>query len=388
MSFITASKIHDGHSWLPKGSTIEIDDRGTVIKIHDSPNESTIVYDGILTPGFVNAHCHLELSHMKGMIAKKTGLVSFLKSVTSQRGSDDVERLAARQAAYQELYNNGVVAVGDISNTTDTMDVRSLALLHVHTFVEALGFSDANAARSFGFALNIYHAFEGQRTQQVWLSQTITPHAPYSVSQSLFRLIDEHSQGHIISIHNQESEEENRYYCDKNGSMRELYEALRIDDSSFAPTGRSSLRTYLDWVSPGRPVMFVHNTYTRRDDVRYAQTHLRKAFWCLCPNANIYIENKLPDIEMLMSENVNICIGTDSLASNDELNILSELYTIKKHYPMLPWETLLSWATYKGALALEMQEVIGSIEAGKTPGILHIAGLDNGGAKATIKRII
>jgi cytosine/adenosine deaminase-related metal-dependent hydrolase len=389
MSFITAERIHDGHRWLPEATVIEINEEGSVVALHDSPNENTIVYEGVLTPGFINAHCHLELSHMRGSIPKKTGLVGFLKSVIKGRGTTDEEqKRMARYDAHQELLANGVVAVGDIANTIETLDLRSKNQLHIHTFVEALGFSEINAARSFGHALSIYHAFESQRSGGVQLRQSITPHAPYSVSQSLFRLIDEHAQGQVISIHNQESEEENKYYRDKNGSMRELYEVLNIDDSFFAPTGQSSLRSYLEWVSPGRPVIFVHNTYTQREDVRQAHTHLRKAHWCLCPNANLYIENRLPDIEMLIDENANICIGTDSLASNDELSVLAELATIKEYFPALSWETLLSWGTYKGAVALDMQEILGSIAPGKTPGIVNIANLDNGDRKASIKRIV
>src|SRR5690606_9704465 len=118
------------------------------------------------------------------------------------------------------------------------------------------------------------------------------------------------------------------------------------------------------------PMLFVHNTYTTRADIEVAQTLLKNVYWCLCPNANMYIENTLPDITMLMQECDTICIGTDSLSSNHQLSVLAELQTIKRHYPAIEWEDLLRWGTFNGALALQMDNIVGSIEIGKEPGLL------------------
>jgi cytosine/adenosine deaminase-related metal-dependent hydrolase len=198
-------------------------------------------------------------------------------------------------------------------------------------------------------------------------------------------LIDAHSDG-VICIHNQESREEDKYYLRKEGGVQDLLHTLGIDDSLFTPSGHSSLQTYLEWLSPTHPFIFVHNTYTSREDVQYAHKRLKQAYWCFCPNANLYIENTLPDIDMFISEGARICIGTDSLASNHSLSILSELQSIKKHYLHISWEILLQWATSTGAQALGMQGIIGNIEPGKKPGMLHITSLDN--AHASVKRIV
>ncbi len=384
MRFITAQKIHNGHRWLPEGTTIEVADDGTVIAIHDKPNEETVVYDGVLAPGFVNAHCHLELSHMKGLVPEHTGLIPFLKTIPRHRNDfTDEQKKAARQSAHNELVQNGVVAVGDIANTTDTLDVRALDKLNFYTFVETIGFTEANAQRAFGFAVSTYETFAAQQGER--LKQAIIPHAPYSVSSPLFRLIDAHAGDVVISIHNQESEEENKFYTKKEGGVRDLLQTLGVDDSFFTPTGLSSLQSYLQWLSPTHPFIFVHNTYTRRQDVQFAHSRLKDVYWCLCPNANLYIENTLPDIEMFISENSNICIGTDSLASNHQLSILSELAVIKGRYPALNWETLLTWGTSNGARALQMEH-IGTIEVGKKPGVVQIVGMESDAPK--MKRII
>jgi cytosine/adenosine deaminase-related metal-dependent hydrolase len=225
-----------------------------------------------------------------------------------------------------------------------------------------------------------------QRAGKQLLKQAIVPHAPYSVSASLFKLIDGHQQGAVISIHNQESEEENKYYQTKGGTVGELLQVLGIDDSLFQPTGKPSLESYLQWLSPGHPYIFVHNTSSTRDDVRHAQGFANEVYWCLCPNANLYIEHRLPDIDMLIGEGVNICIGTDSLASNHQLSVLSELQTIKKHFPHISWETLLNWGTANGARALQLQDVVGAIEVGKKPGVLWLQGIE--GDEVSVQRIV
>ncbi len=388
MPFLTATKIHDGNGWLPDGTVIEVSETGKVIAITQGPHPGAVFYDGILAPGFVNVHCHLELSHMKGAIPERTGLIPFLKNIPKRRNDyTEEQKLTARAEGYEELLRNGIVAVGDIVNTTDTLDLRAKDQLHFYTFVETIGFTEANAQRSFTYAVQIYNAFSLQEQGTKTLRQAVVPHAPYSVSSSLFRLIDAHRDGVIISIHNQESEEENKYYTAKEGAVTDLLNTLGIDDTFFMHTGLSSLQSYLEWMSPEHTFIFVHNTYTRREDVQYAQKRLDHVYWCLCPNANLYIEGALPDIDMFISEGARICVGTDSLASNHQLCILSELVSIKERYPHISLETLLTWATHNSAHALQMQQVAGTIEVGKTPGIILLKGLEVQGSKPSVQRI-
>lgn len=383
---LTADRIHNGHTWLPAGSVIEINETGVITAIHDSEQPGTIHYEGVLSPGFVNAHCHLELSHMQGAISEHTGLIPFLQRVMMQRNSfTDEQKAAARKEAFTAMQANGIVAVGDIANTTDTLDLRASGQMHFHTFVESIGFTET-PQKQFAYAGQVYDAFSSQQVLSTYLSQSIVPHAPYSVSHVLFGMIDRHNPQSIISIHNQESRAEDEYYLLKQGGVQTLLHSLGIDDAFFKPSGKTSLQTYLEWLSPQHPFLFVHNTYTGQNDIQIAKALLPDVYWCLCPNANLYIENTLPDIGLFIAEHVNICMGTDSLSSNHRLCILSELYILKQHYPHISWETLLQWGTYNGACALKMQDIAGSLAVGMQPGILHIAGLDTD-TKPVVARI-
>ena len=376
MPFITANKIHNGYKWLPPKSVLEVTEHGEIIAIHDNWVEGTTKYEGVIIPGFVNAHCHLELSHMKGVVPEHTNLVPFLQTIPKHRNDfSDTQKKEARHLAYLEMLSNGIVAVGDIANTPETTDVKSLDLMHTLTFVEAIGFIEGRAEKSFENAKLVYDQFAGITNGSKVQQQIITPHAPYSVSKGLFGLINNFNIKSIISIHNQESEEENKFYTDKTGDILSLFAALGINIDGFVPSGKTSINTYTDWLSASHQMLFVHNTNTKQEEIQFVQQKFNNVFWCFCPNANLYIENKLPNIPIFIAEQANICIGTDSLASNHQLSLLNELQTLKAHFPQISWETLLKWGTINGAKALKMDQVVGSFEVGKKPGIIQVVGL-------------
>ena len=374
---VSATKIHDGKSWLPEGTVLDVADDGTINAILNGITDNVKHYEGVLCPGFVNAHCHLELSHMKGAVEEHTGLIPFLKQVALTRNNyTEEQKVEARHAAFKQMQENGIVAVGDICNTSDTLDLRVQNKMHFHSFVEALGFSP-QPQKMFDFSMAVYHAFTAQEEETHILNQSIAPHAPYSVSKELFTLIDEFDKDALLTIHNQECEAEDEYYLQKTGGVTDLLQTVGIDDEFFEATGKSSLQSYLPHIKSNHSIVFVHNTFTSITDITFAQEQLEQAYWCLCPNANKYIENTLPNIPMMMDACDTICIGTDSLSSNHQLSLLSEIQTIKQHYVDIDWEDLLSWATYNGAKALQMDNKIGSIAVGKQCGLIYIDSLDS-----------
>jgi len=114
----------------------------------------------------------------------------------------------------------------------------------------------------------------------------------------------------------------------------------------------------------------------KQEDVDYVKLETQnsklKTYFCLCVNANKYIENALPPIEMFRKNKCAIVLGTDSLASNWSLNILDEINTIRKSFPLIPLEETLQWATMNGARALNIDDQFGGFERGKRPGVVLI----------------
>jgi len=377
--FISADAIHNGLSFIDPDSVLEVGEDGRILNILKDADPAVVThYEGTICPGFVNAHCHLELSHMRGVIPEGTGLIPFLQAVTGKRGqfTDDEKRLA-RKAAYEELYRNGVNGLGDIANSADTLDLREYGNILMHTFVECLGFSPSPAER-LKYSIGVLNQFQDQRLVQGKHRQSLSPHAPYSVSPALFSLIDAQDPETILSIHNQEAAAENQYFIDKTGPVNDLFKGFGIDDSFFTAGGTSSLKQYLPLLNASHPLILVHNTFSSSDDILFAENHSDQIFWCLCPAANQYIEQRLPDLTLFNSISDHICIGTDSLASNSQLSILAELQLLKRAFSTLDWEELLRWGTWNGAFALKMDMHIGSLAAGKKPGILHIPNLNDG----------
>lgn len=335
-------------------------------------------YEGVLTPGLVNTHCHLELSHLKGQVPEKTGLINFIKQILAKRQQPDDLVLAAIAKADEEMYENGIVAVGDISNVLLTKQRKLKSKINYHTFVEIFGFNKP-AAPILEAGLTLKQAFAP-------LKAAVVPHAPYSVNESLFNAISTVTQhDDILSIHNQETIAENQLFETKTGDFVPFLQAANLLGDETA-TGQTSIHYHLPLL-PHVNTLMVHNTFTSKADLDFAKQTHPQLFWCLCPNANLYIEDILPDVNLLQKENVTITLGTDSLASNHQLSILAEMHTLQQHLH-ISFATSLTWATLNGARFLGIDSQYGSLTVGKKPGVNHIQ-LQNGLiSDVEVKRII
>jgi cytosine/adenosine deaminase-related metal-dependent hydrolase len=365
---------------LEKG-IIVVNDEGTITDIIDTRGVLTEIaslefYNGVLVPGFVNAHCHLELSHLKGLFPEKTRLAGFLKRVDQHcRIEEEIVVEAARKADI-EMWNNGISAVGDISNVKLSFPVKASSKIYYHTFIESLGFSPERAEKAFNWTISCL-----EEARALGLSASIVPHSPYSVSKDLFSKISEHAEKEnaILSMHSQESAAEDDLYQSGTGQIvTHLTENLLIDISSFIPSGKSALSTVLVWLPSQNNLLLIHNLCTTQEDIEMIRKVrlLDKTFFVLCPNSNLYIEDRLPDITLFRNNHLRLCLGTDSLSSNKQLSILEEMKTIQNHFPTIPLKEIVSWATRNGAEALGITEWAGTIEVGKKPGINLISGMD------------
>jgi aminodeoxyfutalosine deaminase len=371
-----ADHLFTGKQWLDDQHVLIISQEGDVEGIVPlgEAGEDIQALPGILSPGLINCHCHLELSHLKGKIPENTGMVDFLLGVMAQRNFSAEQMAAAIADSETAMLLNGIVAVGDICNTTLTLAQKQKGRLYYHNFIEAMGFVEQVAERRLEESRKIFEQFASLSAMPIAYN-SIVPHAPYSVSPRLFELITHFPGNQLLTMHNQESMAENEFFGKGTGDFARLYQALQIDISFFRPPGKSSLRHCISHFLPNQTVILVHNAITAEDDVQLvADSRLKMAnfFFCLCPNANLYIGNPLPDIDLLRRSKLPVVIGTDSLASNHQLSIVAELKTIHKQFPHIEIFELLQWATINGARALDIDRYLGSFEKGRQPGIVLI----------------
>jgi cytosine/adenosine deaminase-related metal-dependent hydrolase len=354
-----------------KNGLVIIDDDGKIVEIsnldqHDA--SSVDIRKGIIIPGFVNTHCHLELSHMKGKVDTGTSLIPFITNVVTKRNESQEIIQQAIANAEQEMLDGGIVAVGDISNVVDTFTQKSKGNLRYHNFIEMFDFlQDTNAQNTF----DQYNAVFNELLLTEGSKKSCVPHAPYSVSKSLFELINKSNfqQDLTVSIHNQETIPENELFQNNKGAFYDFYGAFDISLDAFNEKGQTSIHYAIKHMDPSLRTLFVHNTLTNYSDIEAAHAWGDRVFWATCANANLYIENRLPNYQLFIDANAKMTVGTDSLTSNWQLSILEELKTISKFASYVPLETLLQWATLNGAEALGFENQLGSLTVGKTPGL-------------------
>jgi len=363
-------QLFDGSRMLDDQHVLMTSESGTIEEIvHvDEAGDDIQVFSGILTPGFINCHCHLELSHMKGAIPERTGLIEFVTRVIKDRHYTDDQILSAIEEAESEMVSEGIVAVGDICNNTLTATQKSKGRIIYHNFIEASGLLADMAEKRFERAVNLFNAYEKQNLPG--FSNSIVPHAPYSVSEELWKRIVHFPANKLMTIHNQETKSENELFIDNRGEFLQFYKDLNVDPFVIKSSGKSSLQTYLQKFLSDQQLILVHNTYTSFDDVSFCASFERNGsiYWCLCPNANLYITGELPDLKLF--DTSRVVLGTDSLASNHQLSILAEMRALREHFSGIRIEQLLAWATINGAKALQLDNILGSFERGKKPGLV------------------
>ncbi len=375
MRFLKASKLFNGKNFLPENTVLVLENNDVLKDIIVDTETDVLnieIVEGIVSPGFVNAHCHLELSHLKSVIPTHTGLVEFAKHVIINRNTISKEEISEfQQEADKSMYQGGIVAVGDICNSTESFIVKQKSNIYYHSFIELLGLNPINATANFDKGLLLLNQLKNSG-----LAGSIAPHAPYSTSNVLISKIAEYncSEHNISTIHNQESDKETQFFMGEKNDFEKLYAFLNLDISWFKAPKTTSLQYYYPLLK-NQTTILVHNTVTKKQDIEF--TNNQTTFWCFCPNANFYIENKLPIFDLFKNLQNNICLGTDSLASNWDLNLISEANVLLKNTPTFNLEAVLKFMTFNGAKALNVSDKFGSFIVGKNTGLNLISEKNN-----------
>ena len=367
MRIISANSIFNGINFLSQEMALVIDDFGLlkdIVKKTEIQSSEIEHYDGIIAPGFVNAHCHLELSHLFSQIESKTGLIEFLKQVIAKRNNfNKKEQEDAAIEADFKMWESGIVAVGDISNIDTTFKTKANSKIYYHTFIELIGLNPLHSETIFEKGLSLLKELENYN-----LIGSLAAHAPFSSSKLLINKIANYNSSNNLafSIHNQESEEETKFFAGRPSGINDLFDYLNIDINWFIPPKTSSLLSYLDEI-PNKKSLLVHNTFCKEEDI--IASKYKFINWCFCPGANLFIENTLPNCDLFLNHNQNWCIGTDSLASNQKLDMCFEASILLSKLPSISIESILKALTYNGAKALGIEDKFGKLIIGKNTGL-------------------
>ena len=345
---------------LERNIVVEVDDRGTITNILrcDAIDSMASVefFPGILIPGMVNCHCHLELSYLKGAIAEGEGYAGFARSIGAVRNNFTTEeRIRSARVADAQMWEEGVEAVADIANDDLVMEVKTQSKIEYHTLFEFFGLNNRDVEPHFDLANRYPRSY-------------VTPHSTYSVQDEPFRQICARNSS-LLSIHLLESDAEEGLYHGR-GSLHEWYQRMgwECDFLKYeSPAGRVA-----GCIDRKCRALLVHNTRATAEDIATVESHTKNGTWVLCPESNRFISNDRPPVELLRKSGVAIAVGTDSLASARSLSMIENLRLLGNH----PLRELLTWATLNGAKALGIDGLKGSIEIGKRPGLVVIEGAD------------
>lgn len=370
---------------------VELDDDGTILRtgVCEHPSAEPVFFRGAVAPGFVNAHCHIELSYMKGLFRKGTGMAGFIDQINALRDTKPLEeKVADLSREMDSLWEQGVVAMADISNCDDSFAVKSRHPLYTRTFLEVFGTEpeDCDAVMEGVRAL--------QKKAEAWgLDAAPTPHACYTMSPRLLSAVSaEGLRSGYLSYHSEETPEEEDMLRFGSGRM---WENRRAAGMSVPPvTGTSSLQYFIDQVLKVCPapleghILLVHECCMDQEGIDAVKTTMRHPYVALCPLSNLFIHNALAPVSLMRKNGLKLCIGTDSLSSNDQLSMVAELYCLQQHFPEVPLGELLTWACRNGAEFLG-RDSLGTLEEGKRPGLVLIDHLSGGSltAQSTSRRL-
>lgn len=381
MARITAEYIYTLDRPEPiRNGFVEYDEKnGTILSV-GTCDESEKVEAGAIVPGFVNAHCHVELSHLHGKFRKGTGMAGFIDQINELRDWAGREtKITLVQKWMDKMWEDGVSAMADISNDDSSFGVKAVHPMYTRTFLEVFG-SEPEMCEDVMNGVTELDAL----AEETGIDAAPTPHSCYTMSPQLLTASAAAglAKGYI-SYHSQESQEEEDLLRTGTGAM---YENRKRSGMSTPPvTGESSLKYFLDRLSYAHEapydehVLLVHNVCLAQDDIDAARKSFNNVYWAICPLSNIFIHNALPPVPLMRENGLKITVGTDSLSSNDDLDMVKEMYCIHKSFPEVPMNEILTWACANGAQFLKKDDVLGSLTPGKCPGIVMISDIDKDG---------
>ena len=389
---ITAESVYTLDSQPISNGFVEFNDEDGTIMAVGQCDEGEVVSPGALVPGFVNAHCHIELSHLHKKFRKGTGMAGFIDQINELRDWAGREtKIQLTRQWMDKMWEDGVSAMADISNDDSSFEVKKNHPIYTRTFLEVFGSEPHMCEGVMSEVSQLQSVATG-----ICIDAAPTPHSCYTMSpQLLSASAAKGLESGFLSYHSQESQEEEDLLISGSGAM---YENRKRSGMSTPPvTGESSLKYFLDRLAAVKQgpydehILLVHNVCLKQSDIDALKKVMKNPFFAICPLSNIFIHNALPPIDLMRENGLDIALGTDSLSSNDDLDMMKELACLHINFPQVPMQELFTWASLNGARFLGKEAVLGSLTPGKRPGIVRVTGIDAEGfitEESCSKRVI
>ncbi len=319
-------------------------------------------------PGLVNAHTHLELSGLRGRVPPAASMPMWVCDLLAARGLEPPP-VPPIVEAIGEAHRSGTILVGDVGNSLATVGPLAAGPLFAVVFHELLGFKLPDpdlVVRRAGDALGPTPAPGRVRT-------TLAVHAPYSSSPGLFRAVRawmDRTGAAVTSVHVGESAEELQFLRDASGPWRMLLDSLKAWNPDWTPPACDPV-SYLDGLGAlDRRVLAVHGV--QLDAPALARLRASGATLVTCPRSNQWVGAGVPPVARFYASGVRVAVGTDSLASVDDLNLFAELAALRRLAPAVPARALLESATRSGAEALGFGGELGTLAPSARAALLAV----------------
>jgi aminodeoxyfutalosine deaminase len=325
--------------------------------------------DGVILPALINAHTHLELSALHGRIERGLGFLPWVQQVLTLRGSiKGLESPDAVGASIEKLYQRGNIAVGDWTTGFDGTPVGHTAPLIRCRFYEIIGFSGQTLVLPEDLASHGSEGSAGDTSDFISLGA----HAPHTTSASLLQAAKKWTRDHrlTLSIHLAESREEAEFLLHGGGPWQALLKERNRWPEGWSAPGLSPV-AYLDRLGLlDSRTQCIHLTLAGTEDLKLIKK--RQARIVVCPRSNRFITGTLPPLPEMLRLGIRPGLGTDSLASNQDLDLWEEMAFVQRSFSALSPETVLEMATRNGAESLGLGAALGSITSGKKAGLLFL----------------
>ena len=339
----------------------------------DSSPPSVPFASSVILPGLVNAHTHLELSYLHNRVPPTPNFGAWVREIMKARTQypdpEHPEIVNSARRAIAEAHAAGTAVIGDISNTLVTVSLLRDAGLPAHVFYELLGFNDRDAEARVRTARARLHELDGGGLVRA----SLAPHAPYSVSEALFKAVRDDVDRHpaaISSVHLGETPEEVELLRHGTGEIRSVLEGLGRWPAEWRAPGIGPVEYLADLGFLDSRVLVVHGVQFDLADL--AHLRAREVTVVSCPRSNLHVGVGSPPLESFYESGVPVAFGTDSLASVADLDMFAELREARRIAPGVSARQLLESATLIGARALRFDADYGSIEAGKRASLLAV----------------